>query len=45
MIIDNKINKSQEMYIRPGKVKYEKREQMRTRVLFVSGREKKASEE
>lgn len=33
------------MYNRPGKVKYEKREQMRKKVLFVSGREKKGSEE
>lgn len=33
------------MYNRPGKVKYAKREEMKTRVLFVSRREKKRSEE
>lgn len=33
------------MYNRHGKIKYEKREEMKTRTLFVSGREKKGSEE
>lgn len=33
------------MYNRPGKVKYAKREEMKTRVLFVSRREKRGSEE